>query len=900
MKKILTLLVLAASVPAAWGAIAGSLDPESVVEQWSNSSTSPKIIDINFSDATWPATWQGKYGLDCPSFSDGGYVNAILSVPALGGDAGVTYPVMFHNCTFATKQSYNGLAGATAAFCRQYYDNQKATGNSAATMNNWTVAGHTHYLEDNIERNERNVPTYGEAGFVQMCRDAASTDASGAKVSMHGWMEIDHIPYVERIQWSWSSTSWGRGIKCDIKIGSEDWKPLVWMGSERQKQGWTVFSDQGYFMENVINASDVSLRWRVWDGEIQGAPVQSDVFNQYADPMAQRQAPRVHKLQIFGTPVTAAQADYARNNPVSDPGELSDLSQYGGGGGEQPGKAEPADTGLTAFPTAEGFGRYATGGRGGKVVKVTSLADDGSEGTLRWAFNQHKGEPITILFAVSGEIALKSQLRVSRKDWTLAGQSAPGEGIVITRNKVNLGGSENFIVRNMRFRVGQKDMDGNILAENALGAENCANFIFDHCSFGWSVEENMNTADSHFLTVQHSIIHEGLYDAGHSKGSRGYGCQWGGSPATYHHNLLAHNNSRSARINGARGEDYVVFMEYANNVNYNYSKEGACYGGENTAAINEYNGLNSAHECNFMGNYYKPGPASSRSSVVFVNASYARDGATSWAPAKWFVDGNKAEGFAAATTDNWKAMKAETYTLDQIKAPARITPANAYWKYGRGGNEGDYTPAKYMLENVEKADDAFAYVTAHAGTVNRDKVERRVAEDAVNGRATYAGKALGNGIIDTEKDAEGFFAYSTDYTVPTDTDGDGMPDEWERTAKGLDPAVADRNKTNPEGRTALEVYLNSLMGEQGVMEFGDSGLEGITVATDARWDSVTRTLTVAPETIGSTLEAYTPDGRLVSSTRIASTSVSMADAPATVLLLRITAPGTTPRVLKVK
>jgi len=135
-----------------------------------------------------------------------------------------------------------------------------------------------------------------------MCRDAASTDASGAKVSMHGWMEIDHIPYVERIQWSWSSTSWGRGIKCDIKIGSEDWKPLVWMGSERQKQGWTVFSDQGYFMENVINASDVSLRWRVWDGEIQGAPVQSDVFNQYADPMAQRQAPRVHKLQIFRHP----------------------------------------------------------------------------------------------------------------------------------------------------------------------------------------------------------------------------------------------------------------------------------------------------------------------------------------------------------------------------------------------------------------------------------------------------------------------------------------------------------------------------------------------------------------------------------------------------------------------
>ena len=121
------------------------------------------------------------------------------------------------------------------------------------------------------------------------------------------------------------------------------------------------------------------------------------------------------------------------------------------------------------------------------------------------------------MFAVSGDIALASELRVNRSDWTLAGQTAPGDGIVITRNKVNLGGSQNFIVRNVRFRIGQKNMAGDIQAENACAAENCANFIFDHCSFGWSVEENMNTADSHFLTVQYSIIHEGLYDAGHPR-----------------------------------------------------------------------------------------------------------------------------------------------------------------------------------------------------------------------------------------------------------------------------------------------------------------------------------------------------------------------------------------------
>lgn len=886
--KTLTLALVAAIPLSAMGAIEGSLDPQSVVEQWSNSSTQPKIIDINFSDTSWPDTWAGETGRDCPSFDDGGYVNAIIDVPA-NGAADVKYPVVFHNCTFATKTSYNGYAGATAAFCRQYYLNEKPSGNSAASYNNWTVAGHTNYLEDNISRNAAGRPEYGEAGFVQMCRDAAKDGQS-----MHGWMEIDHIPYVERIQWSWSSTSWGRGIKCDIKIGSEDWKPLVWMGSERQKQGWTMFSDQGYFMENVIDARDVSLRWRVWDGEIQGAPVQSDAFTQYVDPMASRQAPRVHKLQIFGTPLTAADAAFAKANPVSDPGELSDLGQFGGGTGST--WSEPAAINVTAFPTAEGFGRYATGGRGGKVVKVTKLADDGSEGTLRWAFSQHKGEPVTIIFAVSGDIALQSELRVNRANWTLAGQSAPGLGIVITRNKVNLGGSSNFIVRNMRFRIGQKDAAGNIQAENALGAENCSNFIFDHCSFGWSVEENMNTADSHFLTVQHSIVHEGLYDAGHSKGARGYGCQWGGSPATYHHNLLAHNASRSCRFNGARGEDYVVFMEYANNVNFNYGREGACYGGENTADILEYNGLNSAHECNFAGNYYKPGPASSTSAVTFVNVSYAREGAKSWGPSSWWVDGNYAKGFAAASSDNWSAMKDEHYPLAQIKAPARITPANPYYKYTIAATVGDYTPAKYMLENIAKAEEAFDYVVAHAGTVNRDAVEARVANDALTGTPKYDGGVYGKrGIIDTEAQAEGFFPYPTDYTVPADADGDGMADEWERTV-GLDPAKDDHNLVNKSGRTALEVYLNSLMGEIDNTDFAESSLDKVIAVSATCVDGV---LTLPAEAVGAIVEIYAMDGRLIGVTRAMATSVTLPAMPA-VALLRITSPSITPIVMKVK
>ncbi len=1289
-------MLAVAAVQPACAATDGSLDPPSVVAEWSNSSTYPKIIDINFSDETWPDTWKGETGVDCPSMEDGGYVNAVLNVPANGGTS-VKYPVLFHNCTFANKKSYNGYAGATAAFCRQYYLGQGATGNSADNYNNWTVAGHTKYLEDNIRYDSDGRPVYGEAGFVQMCRDKFVLGDDKKPVSQHGWMEIDHIPYVERIQWSWSSTSWGRGIKCDYKVGDGEWTPLVWMGSEKHKNGYTMFSDQGYFMENIIDAHDVSVRWRVWDGEILKDPVQknpdgSAVFTQGESPNNSQQAPRVHKIQIFGSEITAEQAQYAKDNPVGDVGELSDLGDITGGDGAKApddgaptvmltvardntgdytkvqdaidavpsgsrgiiyirpgiyeeniyagtkdahdkyisligedrsttiltssvsrgtgneantyndcaalnvytdrfyaenltirntsgnvGQAEAlytqgdahifnnvllsgyqdtykanvgargyfvnstiegatdfiydsgmewfenceirclegggyvtaaGDAGLTmtnvlypqlstspfyaglffrncditaddgvadgsyylgrpwkdkcgtmflrctlgshinakgwkewdgvendcslmeykntgkdgnlvdtsqrapfshqaseaeveaymtpefmfgkmssvpfdyasilngaaapmnfsvgdteiswegddmtagylvykngvfagttvepqwikdaddnseysvrsvslkgiashavkaseaaqlkAFPTAEGFGKYATGGRGGRVVTVTSLEDNNStEGTLRWAFSQYPDEPLTIVFAVSGEIELKSPLKVNRSDWTLAGQTAPGEGILITHNKVNLGGSQNFIVRNVRFRVGQKNAAGDINAESALGAENCANFILDHCSFGWSVEENMDTQDSHFLTVQYSIIHEGLYDAGHSKGPRGYGSQWGGSPATYHHNLLAGNNSRSPRFNGARGEDYVVFMEYANNVNYNWGTGGACYGGENTADITSYNGLNSAHECNFMNNYYKPGPATPKSGNVFVKSSYARSGATSWAPAKWYIAGNVMHDDAAATADNWKAVGVETYTLDQIRADERIVTQTPYYKYSAIGNIGTYLPSRYMLYGIETAGDAYNTVLAEAGTVNRDKVERRIISDVRSGTATYTGsKTSKKGIIDLETDAEGFYSYSSDYVVPADTDGDGMPDEWE-TARGLDPAVADQNKVNSEGYTALEVYLNSLMGETMDDSF-TSGIGPVSMGKSTiSYNRATSTLDVGDDAVGGTLGIYSSDGSLLSSRSISSASVSLSDLPVGLLLIKVEGKGLSPRIVKV-
>ena len=1255
-------------------------DPVGTVESWSEITAAPKILDINFSETLWPNTWGNSgTGKACPEFKDGVYVNTVLTAQTVGENQ-VAWPLLFHNCAFATADSNDGFGVATAAFARQYFDGEKAT-----NRNDWTEAGHTVYLEDNIEYDAKGRPIKGLAGFVQMCRGAGE----------HGWMEIDHIPYIHTLQWSWSSTSWGRGIKLDIKIGDGEWQPLVWAGSEKQKQGWTVYSDQGYFMENVIDKHDVSLRWRVWDGDgKQGADdqVQKAPFDwQPIDPNAQRQAPRVHKIKIYGDPLTQADADRAKENPGGDIGEPTDMDNFGykdpttivapdenaetvlyrvdqngdgdyttvqgaidaipegmrgiiliapgvydeniyagrkgeyrkfisligtdpettiltssvtRGGGDKsytdcaalnvfserfyaegitirntagnngqaealftsadahifnnvrlegfqdtykanggargyfvnstisgatdfiydgglewfenceiiclsggqyitapaeatinmtqalypllstspfhgslffsncdvtPGKGVSAKSyylgrpwkensgsmflncrlgnhikaagwsewggsensasffeyknlnadgtavntsgrvkwshqatddeveayinpeflfalaskvpfdyaailrgvaaptgfavapglvtwetnpeaagyivmrggeavafsaeasyalpdgvdaseisvksvsrhGVTsaavsassamrvkAFPTAEGFGKYTTGGRGGRVVKVTSLADDGSEGTLRWAFEQYKNEPITILFTVNGDITLNGELRVNRSNWTLAGQSAPGQGIVITHHKVNFGGSTNFIVRNVRFRVGQKNTAGDIIPENAVGAENCANFIFDHCSFGWSVEENMNTADSHFLTVQHSMIHEGLFDAGHSKGARGYGCQWGGSPATYHHNLLAHNNSRSPRFNGARGEDFVVFMEYINNVNYNYGKLN-CYGGENSADIANYNGLNSAHELNFIGNYYKPGPHSDKTKVTFIGASDKRDGATSWAPAKYYLEGNVAEGFPLATANNWTAMSSDGWTLDEIRSDERIVTKTPWYKWTAAGNLGQYVPEEYMIFDYQDAYEAFNTVVDHAGTINRDQVESRVAEDVRSGKATYGG-SLGkkSGILDTPADAEGYFAYPTDYTVPTDTDGDGMPDEWEK-AHGLDPQTADNNLMNAEGYTALEAYLNSIMGELTVDGFTESGVNGITVDNGIVYDSAADTLRVSPESIGAVLEVFALNGAVVERKTLTGTEASLSALPSGVYLLRVSSPTLAPAVLKI-
>src|SRR5690606_11465230 len=279
-----------------------------------------------------------------------------------------------------------------------------------------------------------------------------------------------------------------------------------------------------------------------------------------------------------------------------------------------------------AFPTAEGFGRYATGGRGGEVYIVTNLNDDG-EGSLRKGIV--KRGPRIITFAVSGTIALESPLDINRGDLSIAGQTAPGEGITIKGYPVAVK-ADNVIIRYLRFRLG----DENEVVDDALKGRGIEKVIIDHCSLSWATDENTSFYETRNFTFQWNIIAEALNSSVHNKGDHGYGGIWGGVNASFHHNLLASNNSRNPRFSGSKTTANAPdeFVDFRNNVIYNWG-DNSTYGGES----GNYNVIN---------NYYKPGSATSNSKKDRILEPYEPYG-------KFYVDGNVVEGSKQVTANNW-------------------------------------------------------------------------------------------------------------------------------------------------------------------------------------------------------------------------------------------------------
>jgi len=426
---------------------------------------------------------------------------------------------------------------------------------------------------------------------------------------------------------------------------------------------------------------------------------------------------------------------------------------------------------IPAFPQAEGFGAWSRGGRGGKVIYVENLNDNGP-GSLRAAVDDP--EPRTVVFRVSGTIELKSYLLISKPYITIAGQTAPGDGICLKNYPLKVYRTHDVIIRGIRVRPGTgSGLPGSYI--DAIDVEDSNNVIIDHCSASWSVDEILNTNhETNDITIQWCIFSESLNNSVHEKGEHGYAATIGGSRASYHHNLFAHNLGRNPSIGGS-DESRTEQLDFRNNVVYNWVSR-VCDGKPRTM--------------NFVSNYYKSGPATPPSMKNWIAEIQASEkyGYTS----KWYIEDNYIAGYPDLTSNNWGgAVKFDAGTSMALNR--------------------EYTPFENANYRSDEAEDAYLEVLDHAGVIipRRDTVDNRVIEDVKKGTAT-----IENGIIDLVGQAGGWPELLT-YDIPLDTDSDGMPDEWE-TSQGLnlnDPE--DRNYlAGGEVYTNLERYINILASEK--------------------------------------------------------------------------------------
>lgn len=420
-----------------------------------------------------------------------------------------------------------------------------------------------------------------------------------------------------------------------------------------------------------------------------------------------------------------------------------------------------------AFPGAEGFGAFARGGRGGKVIYVENLEDSGP-GSLRAAVEYTV--PRVIVFKVSGTIELKSKLMITSPYITIAGQTAPGDGICLKDFPIHINGTHDVVIRCIRVRPGiASGLPGSAI--DAIDVSFSRYVIIDHCSAGWSTDEVLNTYHgSHDITVQWCILSEPLNKSIHRSGAHGYAATIGGARASYHHNLLTNAAGRNPSVAGFHGGNEV--LDFSNNVVFNWQHR-TCDG----KPVN----------LNFIGNYYKPGQATrehvKRRLVKIEDAT--KYGYTS----KWYISDNIIEGYPELSADNWSGA------IDFDEGTS-MEKNRSYTPFENGG---------YV---VRDAAESYEEVLDYAGVIvpGRDDVEERIIREVRTGKTTY-----GNGMIDRVEQTGGWPELKS--TEPLkDSDEDGMPDDWEK-QNGLDPGNPTDGKgdLNGDGYTNLEEYLQSLM-----------------------------------------------------------------------------------------
>lgn len=505
-----------------------------------------------------------------------------------------------------------------------------------------------------------------------------------------------------------------------------------------------------------------------------------------------------------------------------------------------------------AFPGAEGHGRFTTGGRGGQIIHVTNLNDSG-EGSLRWAIAQEG--PKTIVFDVSGYIDLKSQLNVS-SNTTIAGQTAPGDGITLRYYTLYFGNCDNVIVRFIRSRRSQvKDVND---GADATWGRRRRNIILDHCSFSWSIDEVASFYDNCKFTMQWCTIAEGLANPGHSKGAHSYGGIWGGKEASFHHNYIAHIQNRAPRFNGARyewdGWDKSRFentvdaerVDFRNNLLYNWGNGNGCYGGPGGGYVN------------IVNNYYKAGPGTKNKTTVTEVSVGSSGNSTNEALrglcSRYFIEGNYVTAASEPANYDWKGVKYDNGLVTQNGDKYMPDPKH---KFGEGVDyvviaDKDHLKVKLDqpidagLVTTQSTETVYDKVMQYAGaSLYRDAVDARYMEEARTGTVTYYGTepyidATGKkyptsntaGILDFINDPSkeenpntaSYPALKCNVRPDSfDTDRDGMDDEFER-LNGLNPDDASDAllyTLDPKGYyTNVEVYLNQLV--EDIMKSGNA------------------------------------------------------------------------------